>query len=558
MPLRKMSSDNNYKKIKNTINKNIASSLRTQPSFGKLLRLNGCSTLKLGSVGQKIRKQLLKEAKNGDLTVETVMPRAYELIGEYLQIYNVKTFNDIDIKHTSLNIENNKPKYCGNCGSLIAEGSEFCSKCGNKLIYDSIKCSKCGEINELNSNFCINCGNNLKENNNPYTREEFEEKVKKIRDDLNSKDFGVISVNGESIGNNKIEKDNPNLGKRDVKFKSIDYGLDIGKELNETLNDIVIENYGTPNEKAEMERRHVQNKIKIQKKDNLYKKFNKASDLYFNKDYKNAITLFKEIINNGEIYDESVSLAYSYLKECYEEIGDYDNAILVVSEHNKVKKEFGLDTGNLEKEIDDIKKSNITSKCKEISKKAISEFYSGNFDESKTLFTECANLGYDDAQTYNLLASIYIRNRDFESAKKVLEKGVENVSWENSIHNEYGSGLGDRLCNINEYLETGILKGEPLPYDFEPVKSEIKEAKQILKEEDKETGIELLENIIKNGTYSNTVYYTLYQTYMKDEKYDDAIRICDLAIEYLGLFDSDRLEKWTKYKDKTISKKRDE
>ena len=58
MPLRKMSSDNNYKKIKNTINKNIASSLRTQPSFGKLLRLNGCSTLKLGSVGQKIRKQL--------------------------------------------------------------------------------------------------------------------------------------------------------------------------------------------------------------------------------------------------------------------------------------------------------------------------------------------------------------------------------------------------------------------------------------------------------------------------------------------------------------------
>ena len=406
--------------------------------------------------------------------------------------------------------------------------------------------------------FCINCGNNLKENNNPYTREEFEEKVKKIRDDLNSKDFGVISVNGESIGNNKIEKDNPNLGKRDVKFKSIDYGLDIGKELNETLNDIVIENYGTPNEKAEMERRHVQNKIKKKKKDNLYKKFNKASDLYFNKDYKNAITLFKEIINNGEIYDESVSLAYSYLKECYEEIGDYDNAILVVSEHNKVKKEFGLDTGNLEKEIDDIKKSNITSKCKEISKKAISEFYSGNKKKKKTLFTECANLGYDDAQTYNLLASIYIRNRDFESAKKVLEKGVENVSWENSIHNEYGSGLGDRLCNINEYLETGILKGEPLPYDFEPVKSEIKEAKQILKEEDKETGIELLENIIKNGTYSNTVYYTLYQTYMKDEKYDDAIRICDLAIEYLGLFDSDRLEKWTKYKDKTISKKRDE
>lgn len=42
---------------------------------------------------------------------------------------------------------------------------------------------------------------------------------------------------------------------------------------------------------------------------------------------------------------------------------------------------------------------------------------------------------------------------------------------------------------------------------------------------------------------------------MKDKKYDDAIRISDLAIEILGLFDKDRLEKWTKYKDKSIAKK---
>lgn len=87
------------------------------------------------------------------------------------------------------------------------------------------------------------------------------------------------------------------------------------------------------------------------------------------------------------------------------------------------------------------------------------------------------------------------------------------------------------------------------------MKSKIRNAKQILKEEDKEKGIELLENIIKEGTYSNTAYYTLYQTYMKDKKYDDAIRISDLAIESLGLFDKDRLEKWTKYKNKAVDKK---
>ena len=80
-------------------------------------------------------------------------------------------------------------------------------------------------------------------------------------------------------------------------------------------------------------------------------------------------------------------------------------------------------------------------------------------------------------------------------------------------------------------------------------------AKKILKEENKEKGINQLETIIKNGTFTNTAYYTLYQTYMKDKKYADAIRISDLAIESLGLFDKDRLEKWTKYKNKAIDKK---
>lgn len=447
--------------------------------------------------------------------------------------------------------------FCHNCGKENEDSSNFCMYCGTKLIKNSIRCIKCGEINEYDSNFCINCGNKLNEINKP-NREEFEKQVEKMKKDNDATDFTVVSIDGEGIGNHKIEKENPNLGKRNVKFKSIDYGWDIGKDLNEKLDDLIIENYGTPDEKAELNQKNKLKSIKRQQKDNLYEKFHEASDLYFNQEYQNAIGLFKEIVDNGEIYDETVSLAYSSLKDCYEAIGDYNSAISIVTEHYKVKKEFGLDGGDLKKEIDDIKKSEISSKCKEIKKNAVSNYYNGEFDEAKTLFMKCANLGYDDGQTYNLLASIHIRNKDFESAKEALEKGVENVSWENSIHNEYGTGLEDRLSNINDYLETGILKGESLPHDSEPVKSEIKIAKQILKEEDKEKGVELLENIIKNGTYSNTAYYTLYQTYIKDKKYDDAIRISELAIENLGLFDKDRLEKWTKYKDKSISKKEKE
>lgn len=94
VPLLKRDSKNNENEIKKIINDNVASSMRTQPSFVEILKLNGCSSLKVGIVGGNIRKQLLDEAKNGELTAESVMPRAYFLIGEYLGIDDVKTSDD--------------------------------------------------------------------------------------------------------------------------------------------------------------------------------------------------------------------------------------------------------------------------------------------------------------------------------------------------------------------------------------------------------------------------------------------------------------------------------
>ena len=66
----------------------------------------------------------------------------------------------------------------------------------------------------------------------------------------------------------------------------------------------------------------------------------------------------------------------------------------------------------------------------------------------------------------------------------------------------------------------------------------------------------MLENLMNNGSFNNTVYYTLYQTYKKDKKYDDCIRVCDMAIENLGLFSQDRLSKWHEYNDKMITIKK--
>ena len=96
MPLIELNSDSDEKEIKDIINRNIASSIRTQDPFADLLELNGCPSIKLGSIGGKIRRQLLREAKNGELTVNSVMPRAYELICVYLEINHVRTFDDMD------------------------------------------------------------------------------------------------------------------------------------------------------------------------------------------------------------------------------------------------------------------------------------------------------------------------------------------------------------------------------------------------------------------------------------------------------------------------------
>ena len=96
MQLRKpVSSDE--KEIKEIINKNIASAFKTQRPFSELLLLNGCPKIKLGLMGTYIRKELLNEAKNGQLTPDTVMPRAYELIGEFLGVPEVKTFEDNNV-----------------------------------------------------------------------------------------------------------------------------------------------------------------------------------------------------------------------------------------------------------------------------------------------------------------------------------------------------------------------------------------------------------------------------------------------------------------------------
>ena len=174
----------------------------------------------------------------------------------------------------------------------------------------------------------------------------------------------------------------------------------------------------------------------------------------------------------------------------------------------------------------------------------------GLINEAIKCYENNVKICADTPFTYQRLAALYHYKKDFQSEKTTLEKGLEYCK--NNPNPSHVESMEKHLDNVNQFLETGNWKYDCLP--IEPVTShyEIQEAKRILKSEDKEKGILMLEKIMNNDSYNNTVYYTLYQTYKKDKRYDDCIRVCKKAIEVLGFFSNDRKSKWEKYLDKSI------
>lgn len=177
----------------------------------------------------------------------------------------------------------------------------------------------------------------------------------------------------------------------------------------------------------------------------------------------------------------------------------------------------------------------------------------GLFDEAITCYENNVKICADTPFTYQRLAALYHYKKDFQAEKTTLEKGLEYCK--NNPNPSNIESMERSLNNVNQFLETGNWKYDCLP--VEPVTShyEIQEAKRILKSEDKEKGILMLEKIMNDDSYNNTVYYTLYQTYKKDKRYDDCIRVCKKAIEVLGFFSNDRKSKWDGYLDKSIQLK---
>lgn len=363
------------------------------------------------------------------------------------------------------------------------------------------------------------------------TREEAEESVKKIKEEHSYKLKSKVNIMGQDVE------------------------IDLSKEFNERLDDAIVENYGTDEEIANLEIKRLKKEKVKEKTSKIDKLYDKARNHHNKRDYNGAVKVLEEIVNTFEIYDVTVELSFYELIDDYAYLKEYEKAIKTANKQIDILKGLEKDYSKVEKKIDRVNRLKHDREVAKLQKESESLFYATKFDESLPYFKKAIELGSTRYQTYKGISQIYIRNKDLNSAIEVLNIGIKRIKEEKSnimesaLSNEHNGGLVDILDNINYKIETGKFKWDCLPMEKTDVVSEISDAKAILKE-DKEKGVKLLEEIMANGTFSNTVYYTLYQTYKKDKRYDDCIRVCENAIEDLGYFDNDRFNKWTEYLNK--------
>ena len=237
--------------------------------------------------------------------------------------------------------------------------------------------------------------------------------------------------------------------------------------------------------------------------------------------------------------------------------GDYDKSIDVAQKGINIAKQSGKDFENLTHIIqrcNDRKNLSAFRRKTDLASQYESE---GKINEAIEILLETSRIDVDINTSYTSLAILYHHKKDFENEKKMYEMAIEQQNKSEFSNPNLLFDLKKKLENVTQFLNTGKWKYDCLPSDTRHMIYEVKEAKSLLNTEDKDKGIEMLEQLMNKGSYNNTVYYTLYQTYKKDKQYDDAIRVCETAIENLGLFSNDRKSKWTNYLEKiTIQKEK--
>lgn len=409
-------------------------------------------------------------------------------------------------------------------------------------------CPECHSvIEDVNDNFCTNCGwkiskiqaiktkndleRNKKENTNNISRKEAEEKAEELKKKIHSKRFVNIPIGGTETNRKINEK--------------------IEDKISQAIDDSITLEYGTDEEKAEANKRVQQRKLEIQEYERFEKRYEKARIM----NDENSLVIYREIINESDGYTKIVSRCYDGLIRTNEYIRHYDDAIQISKENIELRKQNGLDISFALKDLERIERNALLHKCVENNNKGQDLEANGQIDDAIICYKENVRLNTDTPFPYDRLASLYHYKREFENERDILKTYINMLNEDSRVGDQYKMDFVKRLENVESYLDTGKWKYDCLPSDPKIFYYDIKEAKTLLNSDEREKGISMLEDIMEKGTYNNTVYNTLFQTYKKDKKFDDAIRVCNKAIEVLGFFSNDRKNRWNINLEKVTAQK---
>lgn len=149
-----------------------------------------------------------------------------------------------------------------------------------------------------------------------------------------------VNIITEKIHTNELDKIKINImGK--------DFEIDFLNEYIQKLDDAIIENYGTDEEIANLNKRKQEETLKKEKYDELKEKYEKAKRIHD----INSIKLYYEIIDECESFDEMSNMCYNGIIDIYIHIKHFDEAIEVANQLIDILKGLGRDYSNIEKKL---------------------------------------------------------------------------------------------------------------------------------------------------------------------------------------------------------------
>ena len=150
-----------------------------------------------------------------------------------------------------------------------------------------------------------------KKDNTQPTREEYENHITEVKNIINNMDTGLGETANETFN----------------------------KEINQALEDIATEQYGTDEEKRQLAVRKKQEQQGKKHYDDLKSKYQKAKRM---RD-KNSIRIFNQVIDEAENYPKLIIASYHGLMDTYMHIKQFDNAIDAANKCIEFKKVHGQD-----------------------------------------------------------------------------------------------------------------------------------------------------------------------------------------------------------------------